>query len=371
MIVNSNRRSKILILTYLGLGDLVRTNGIVRTYRKFYDTVAIFAGGGNVETCEFMYRDDPNIKILKSYTPVIGSKTCVSIDKYNKMIETIESFYEDGYEILPLASIERWEDIHKFLSQTKLDEIENRTKLYKQTQGFHFLSMYSSAGLSIETSILNFKVNRDLDRENILYDKLVSQVGKKYIIVHDKRNYEDRGYGPHKIDDKLITNPYNLPIVRLEEDTKEPGRKSIWSDDFFDYCTILEKAEQLHLMCSSFANLVDVMSEFHDKEKYIHFYSKLKHPAQRRGGQADFNYYSPNWIVIYKNGKKVPLNVRPINIECIPKLSKAYYDMCDGKIILDYDAYYNDRTADSSNKSSGSGLGLGGDVASFFEDLKH
>ena len=52
------------IYHHLGLGDHIICNGLVRHIKKFEDVVYVFCKPHNTKNVEYMYRDNPNIKVL-------------------------------------------------------------------------------------------------------------------------------------------------------------------------------------------------------------------------------------------------------------------------------------------------------------------
>ena len=310
---------KALVLPYTGLGDLISIKGLVRYLRQSYDEVVVATGTNGMLLSNYMYGDDDGIKVEE--LPWAGGYNVEQIKEHN--VKWVEKFHLDGHTIIPLGNLELLDPYIQFMSDQQKCIIKKR-----QAHGWvychWFKGMYLSAGLSPLTSVTHSYVNRDLQAENNLYDQLVQQVGSKYMVVHDS---EHRGLS---IDISRIHNPENLPIVYLD-----PPRSPVQSDNIFHFCKILEKAEERHFICSSFAHIVDIMECFFDKLKYMHIYARERDPVQNSGGQADLCYYSPNWHVAFRRDKCLPLKVRPVNIGGVPELDAAYEQMyhCGGQAL--------------------------------------
>jgi hypothetical protein len=106
--------------------------------------------------------------------------------------------------------------------------------------------------LPYEIRYTKFKINRDDNKENILYNNLINIIGDKYIVIIDdeKRNY-------------VINNHIKSarPIFRLGNNSNNKNKKLeiIKSDNIFNYIKILENAEEIHTIDSSIVLLIDAL----------------------------------------------------------------------------------------------------------------
>ena len=107
------------------------------------------------------------------------------------------------------------------------------------------------AGVNPEKKWDSFFVKRDPKREEHLFRETAPQ--DDYIFLHDDSRF--------KIDRKKITNlPTVSPIMGL-------------TNNVFDYCLLIEKAKEVHVIDSSFMYIVDLLPDFGQK-LFIHRYAR-------------------------------------------------------------------------------------------------
>ena len=61
----------------------------------------------------------------------------------------------------------------------------------------------------------------------------------------------------------------NYPCINLDYDSEDLVRLNIKSKNIFDYCTILQKAKELHFYEGSFSNLTDRIETDNIKYCYV------------------------------------------------------------------------------------------------------
>ena len=210
---------KIAIYHHLGMGDSIECNGMVRHYAETYDVVDVFAKDRYYESCEFMYRDNENIVVNK----VDGSR------EYREVGDFLKSY--DG-EVL-VAGHQNYFNNLSFFSDLK----------YGPGQSF-----YHIANVPWKYRNEKFYFLRDLNEEKRVLDKL-NPSGEKFVFVHDDR---ERGY--------LIDLKSEHNIVRNDP-----------TESFFSMIGVLEAAEEVHCMSSSFLCLIDCLDKKIDiKKKFLH-----------------------------------------------------------------------------------------------------
>lgn len=117
---------------------------------------------------------------------------------------------------------------------------------------------YRLAEVPIEAKWDNFYVERDTTAEGVLYKTMVPLNSENYAFVHDE---PARGYG---IDAQRIGSVQFC--IRPEK-----GRTS----NVFDYCGIIERAREIHVIDSSFMFLVDCLPYDSSHQKlYVHRYAR-------------------------------------------------------------------------------------------------
>lgn len=207
---------------HLGLGDHIICNGMVRHFCKLYDHLTLFCYSHYSDNVRYMFRDLKNLTILDFKTEPEVVSYIIQNNLQNDLIRI-------GFE-----------NLHQHLEYTTFDK-----------------AFYILAGLDFSVRFDEFYFERDYDKELILA-KTLNPTGEKYAFVHDD---PDRGYA---ID---IECDYN--IIRND---KRFG--------LFDYITLLENAEQIHLMQSSFKDLINSYKMDHPKiyqHNYVRNYPKSIH----------------------------------------------------------------------------------------------
>jgi hypothetical protein len=111
---------------------------------------------------------------------------------------------------------------------------------------------YTSYNIDYKVRYSYFNFNRNLNREQKVYEEFIKTYGKDYIVYH---HCHDRW------DDN--TNK-NIKLINLDSKT----------DIFFDYIKILENSLELHLLDSVWGALVYIINKkynlFTDKKVYIY-----------------------------------------------------------------------------------------------------
>jgi hypothetical protein len=186
------------IYHHLGLGDHIINNGMVRHFYKEYGAITLFSYHHNVKNVSYMYRD------LKNFQ-VVGASSDYQIDSY--IDKTDIDCIKIGFGDLELSD------------DNPFDK-----------------AFYKLAGLDFSIRFDEFYFERDIEKEKNVLEYL-NPTGEKYVFVHDDSS---RGFS---IDlEKVKTN-----------------HKIIMNDkqfNVFDYLTLIENAEEVHFMQSSFKELI-------------------------------------------------------------------------------------------------------------------
>lgn len=212
---------------HLGLGDHFDCHGMVRYMLKNFDfeKVYVFSKSNYFNMIEYMYKDEDNIEVVK-------------IDKDLNEYEQVNSFLKDKPSLHFLrVGFDKYPAGREVLDNKNCWEY-----FYEQVQIPH----------SIRTDY--FYVERDKDAENELFKELNPE-NKPYIFVHDD---PDRGY---EIDMTKLTNDYH--VIR-NNNTK----------NIFHFIKVLEDAQEIHCMESSFKSLID----FYAKTADLYYHDFRGHP---------------------------------------------------------------------------------------------
>lgn len=112
-------------------------------------------------------------------------------------------------------------------------------------------AFYKIAELDFSVRFDDFFLERELDKEQEIL-KILNPNGEKYIFIHDDSS---RGF---KIDEKRIQSPYK----KIYNDTSIP---------LFNCLGLIENAEEVHVMQSSFKDLINSF-KFNKPKFYLHEY---------------------------------------------------------------------------------------------------
>jgi len=202
---------------HLGLGDHIICNGMVRHLCKYNDNVVLFCYSHYRKNVEYMYSDLENLEIFDFAT----EQEIVNFTQRNHSVKT--NLIKPGFD-----------DLDACLDRMTFDE------------AFYYL-----AGLDFSVRFDEFYIPRDLEREKEVCETLNPE-NEKYIFVLDDPK---RGYNVdmNKVSSeyKIITNDYRFLM--------------------FDYISLLENAEEIHMMQTGFLDLVNCYKM--DKPKiYRHNY---------------------------------------------------------------------------------------------------
>ena len=211
----------LILYHHLGLGDHMMCHGLVRETCKHHSKVITFAKKHNMASARFMFKDIPNLEIIE------GDDSSVQAF-LNEHLET--PCLQIGFGNL------------NWVTGEKLD-----------------IQFYEHAGLPIEKKYSEFKVIRDREKEEALFDKLVPKGAEDYIFIHHD---PERHFG---IKPELLPD---LPVVQPVPDE---------TDCIFDYCKIIENASEVHLIDSSFQHMTDLLSPYNCKKGQklvIHRYAR-------------------------------------------------------------------------------------------------
>ena len=232
---------KLFIHHHLGLGDHLDCNGMVRYIleNSEHDKVVVFSKPNYFDMIEYMYRDTENIEVVKI------SKE----DEYGDVKKTLddskaEYFVRIGHEYYPGK-------------QAELSEDKNCWEFF-----------YEQVEIPYSVRYDYFHVDRDPEEEQRVFDKL-NPNNEPYIFIH-----EDAARGFTLDRDHFIDK--NLKII--ENDVTE---------NIFHFTKILEEAQEIHCMESSFKTLID----FYCKQDNL-FYHDI------RESQPLGQHSSPKWKVI-------------------------------------------------------------------------
>ena len=184
---------------HLGLGDHIICNGMIRHFCELYNQITLFCYSHYANNVRYMFRDLENLTI-------IDFKNEQEINLYIVINNIKDDLIKIGFE-----------NLQQHLTYTTFDK-----------------AFYILANLDFDIRFSKFYFERDYEKENILFKEL-NPKDEKYIFIHDD---EDRGFNINVNSNyKIIKNNKNFGI--------------------FDYIKLLENAEEIHFMQSSFKDLIN------------------------------------------------------------------------------------------------------------------
>ncbi len=208
------------------LGDNVICNGLVREYCKHYSQVGIFCIPKYKKSVSFMFRDLPNlyIEVVKDHRR----------KQYFRFLHAL------------------------WLTRRHYNEVKT---IYNNTETGILAErqFYGLAGVPHEKKWSSFYVERDPVREREFFNRVVPS--QPYIFIHNDAIY---GAG---------IDPAKMP--QMAQVRAEPKL----TDNIFDYCGVIERADEIHVVDSVFMFLVDCLPYDNPTQKlFVHRYARQNPP---------------------------------------------------------------------------------------------
>jgi hypothetical protein len=222
----------LIIYHHLGLGDHIICNGLVR-YLAQNNKVILICKNKNINNVNFMYRDNTNI----STQPVDNDYEADYYCNSQSDIDVLRVGFAVG---------------GKKFSDCLWDE-----------------NFYRNANVNFEYSWSRFYIEPDMSKTEKLYASL-NPKNEPYIFIHniDSTNSDRIDYSIIDRTKKIIITDRNI--------------------DFFDYCSIIYKALEIHCIDSSFKHLIDRIPTTGQL-----FYHKLRLPKP-----YDNYTQKKNWTIV-------------------------------------------------------------------------
>jgi hypothetical protein len=227
------------IIIHQGIGDLFNSIGIINYYTTKYDKVYVLV----INKLNKDIIDNIFFEINNKVKAIIPDFTYI-----NKSNETCIICMTNGCKtICPRERIQKckyikynhYENIIKIGSFKNYIEWENfKNKSFSFADAF-----YLYANLEPNIRFTNFKIFNNKKIETDVYNEFVKKYGLKYILIHEDQE-RNRLIRRNKISDN------NLPIINLNK----------ISLLFVDYIKIIENAQEIHLIDSSWSVLIYLLS---------------------------------------------------------------------------------------------------------------
>jgi len=220
-------KNEVYIFHHLGMGDHIICNGLVRCIKEKYDILNVFCHPYHYGSVEFMYRDDVNINVI------------------------------------PVGVVS---EIENYIIKNNLNEKTIRVTASPTSPHSKFSwdeLFYTQHGIDPNERWKKFKVLRDYEREKKLYNQL-NPNNEKFVLIHSAGSDN-----VDRIDYSKINDEYKKIFVKK------------YSENIFDFLYLIEKAEEVHCVESSFHLLVDLVDLndnifFHTLQKSRGYSHKLR-----------------------------------------------------------------------------------------------
>lgn len=217
------------IYHHLGMGDTIICNAIINQYSTKFEKLFIFCKPHFYESVTFLYRTNPKVVII----PADDSQS-----------KTIFQSIQTEYKLL-----------------LGFDELEKTQVKYNLNFDEAF---YKIAGLSFDNRFDQFKLERDNQREEKMFNILNVKKGE-YIFLHED----------------------NTRLFRIKrEHIKNKQLPILWPNptltgNIFDYCSIIENAAEVHVIDSSFKNLCETL-DIKTNDLFYHCYFRNRNMTKSR-----------------------------------------------------------------------------------------
>lgn len=217
---------------HLGLGDHIDMNGLVRFYlsAKGYNKVNLFVKSTYYDMISYMYSDDDRIELIK-IDPQLNEN--LQVFDYMQKIKD-GKLLRIGFENYPHGK----------------EIIENKNC---------WEYFYEQAKIPYEVKTNCFYIERNEEEEDRVFFKL-NQNNEPYIFVHDD---PEKGF---VLDTSHLLNK-NLKILKNDK-----------NENLFYFIKILENAEEIHCMESSFKSLIEIYA----RTEKLFFHDFRGHPLGNR-----------------------------------------------------------------------------------------
>jgi len=214
---------ELYLWTHLGMGDHINCNAIYRHFAKKNDLIHVFVKTRNAKNVKYMLRDLKNVDFIQG----VGDQ-----DEF----------------------VKQYLDIHRYIPLLKI----GFDYLNKKTDKKFVDLFYEQIDLSPEERFKGFYLERDMEAEKRLC-KILNPTGEPYIFVH-----HDTSRG-HMMNFNYFKNK-NIKVI--ESNYKFDDIKEYL---LFHYLKLIEEAEEIHVMESSFSPLIDCYIK-NKQNVYLHKY---------------------------------------------------------------------------------------------------
>lgn len=246
-----------IILTHLGMGDMLSASPAIRYFATKYENVYIICKLRYFQNCMRMYEDVDNINILTLSSEANDSE-------YHERLEVNQFLneFEEEYELLSSGIyhknpspfdklpdnfyVDLGLDLNIYEKYFSLSESVYQNKKFKD-----IIDQYKYVFVCGKTSLVDHT------------EKIISKINSDLLLLSPSRNVYSNDHEYYDIAESII----NLPI--------------------FDYVPLIQNAQEVHVIASSFSILSKFVAS-KDSKKYLYNYAKCG---------ISKNFFS-DWLII-------------------------------------------------------------------------
>lgn len=225
----------ITIFHYLGLGDHIVCNGLVRNLITSDSKYKLIVKQRNIESVKFMFRDLTNLDFLL-------------VDDEIDIVNFINEYKS------PLIKVDFVEHQSLINAGVPWDE-----------------AFYLLLGVDFNKRWTDFYIDRNISEEMSLYKKL-NPSAEPYVLIHSTD-----ASGAYRLDDEIVKT--DLKKIHVTK-----------SNTIFDYIYLIENAEEIHCIDSSFFHLVESIKVTTEKLFYHKNFNLKLHNTH--------HIFKKKWIVV-------------------------------------------------------------------------
>lgn len=179
-----------------------------------------------------------------------------------KFLKTVEALYQDHPNVKVISMIPDYDIENQYVEDNKLSRILRVDLLWSNIKNYRIIPMwdiqlYSHYELSFSLRYTNFRLPKNMDGSVDLYNRLNNN--EPYALVH-RYTGDSPDMIPINIEDfRKFSNMPDMRIIEIQEGITE---------NMLDYVKLIENAQEIHVVPSSFHCLVDSIKT--DAKLFLH-----------------------------------------------------------------------------------------------------
>ena len=253
-----------------GLGDYILMSGAVRHLLSSYEEVHLVVVLRNLKNVSFLYRDEPRIVIIEARNPQSAHHGQLMARTYAK------KYREEGNDALVFF----WARMNHWTGHIKAMGLDPSNNNWCE-------AFYKGLNISYSERYNSFYIKRDLEQEELVYERVVDNFGPNYSFVVDTTK---RGVRAICIsDDENTVNPRYCKVPTL----------------LFDWMTVIERASMIHTVDTSYMHLIKQM-RLKDKDQ-LKFFHRYARDCPGTNGDYINDNWDDGWIDLKDKGQIVCL----------------------------------------------------------------